>query len=70
MDHMVSIAEFKNQVERLRSMFDIPPIEVPAPTMINQLFLEVRDIMRLQAESITFQGNNRVLMQAMTSTFN
>lgn len=47
-------------------MFDIPPIEVPAVTMINQLYLELRDIMRLQAESVTVQGNNRALMQAMT----
>lgn len=44
-------------------MFSIPPIEVPAETMINQLYLEIRDIMRLQAESITVQGNNRVLLQ-------
>lgn len=44
-------------------MFAIPPIEVPAETMINQLYLELRDIMRLQAEGITVQGNNRMLMQ-------
>lgn len=44
-------------------MFAIPPIEVPAETMINQLYLELRDIMRLQAEGITVQGNSRMLMQ-------
>lgn len=47
-------------------MFDVPPIEVPAATMINHLHLELRDIMRFQAESITIQGNNRVLMQTLT----
>lgn len=63
---MISLADFRNQVEKLKEMFDIPPIEVPAVTMINHLHLELRDIMRLQAESITIQGNNRVLMQTLT----
>lgn len=54
---------FRDQAEKLKNMFAIPPIEVPAETMINQLYLELRDIMRLQAEGITVQGNSRMLMQ-------
>lgn len=65
-DHLISLDDFKNQVEKLKEMFDVPPIEVPAATMINHLHLELRDIMRFQAESITIQGNNRVLMQTLT----
>ncbi|KAL9542636.1 hypothetical protein MBANPS3_008515 [Mucor bainieri] len=69
MDHVISLDDFKRQVAKLKAMFDVPPIEVPAATMINQLFLEMRDVMRLQAESIQIQGNNRALMQTMNSTF-
>lgn len=67
---MISVVDFKSQIEKLIEMFDIPPIKVSASNMINRLFLEMREIMRLQAESVTFQRNNRDLMQAMTSTFN
>lgn len=62
---MISLEDFKTQVEKLKGMFDVPPIEVPATTMINQLHLELRDIMRLQVESISIQGNNRALMQTL-----
>jgi hypothetical protein len=65
-DHMISLENFRSQVEKLKDMFDVLPIEVPAATMINQLYLELRDIMRLQVESISVQGNNRVLMQTLT----
>ncbi|KAI9478246.1 MAG: hypothetical protein EXX96DRAFT_483197 [Benjaminiella poitrasii] len=68
-DHLVSLDDFRKQVEKLKEMFDVPPIEVPAATMINQLFLELRDIMRLEAESIIVQSNNRALAQTMTSTY-
>lgn len=69
MDHVISLDDFRRQVTKLKAMFDVPPIEVPAATMINQLFLEMRDVMRLQAESIQIQGNNRALMQTMNPTF-
>jgi hypothetical protein len=67
---MISITDFKNQVEKLKEMFDIPPIEVPTSTMINHLFLEMREITRLQAERLKFQGINRVLMKALAPAFN
>lgn len=69
MDHIISLDDFRNQVTKLKAMFDVPPIEVPATTMVNQLFLELRDMMRLQAESIQIQGNNRALMQTINPTF-
>jgi hypothetical protein len=69
MDHVISLDDFRNQVTKLKEMFDIPSIEVPAVTMINQLFLELRDVMRLQAESMQMQGNNRALMQTISPNF-
>ncbi|KAK4518369.1 uncharacterized protein ATC70_001722 [Mucor velutinosus] len=69
MDHVISLDDFRKQVTKLKAMFDVPPIEVPAAIMINQLFLEMRDVMRLQAESIQIQGNNRALMQTISPTF-
>jgi hypothetical protein len=66
MDNVISLEDFTAQVQKLRDMFDIPPVEVPAITMVNQLFLEVRDIMRLQAESLIFQGNSRALLQTIS----
>ncbi|CEP14719.1 hypothetical protein [Parasitella parasitica] len=61
MDYVISLDDFQNQVIKLKGMFDVPSIEVPAATMMNQLFLEMRDIMRLQAESMQMQDNNRAL---------
>ncbi|CEP14718.1 hypothetical protein [Parasitella parasitica] len=51
MDYVISLDDFQNHVIKLKGMFDVPSIEVPAATMMNQLFLEMRDIMRLQAET-------------------
>ena len=65
-DHILTLEDFRNQTEKLREMFDVPPVEVPLPTMMDQMFLEMRDIMRLQAESITVQGSNRALMHTLT----
>lgn len=62
-DYIISMSDFREQAEKLKDMFDVPPIEVPAEAMVNQLYLELRDIMKLQAESFILQGNNRVLMQ-------
>lgn len=67
---MISLDTFRDQVEKLKEMFDVPPIEVPAATMVDHLILELRDIMRLQAEGQTIQGSNRILQQTMSSGFN
>ncbi|KAI8080755.1 uncharacterized protein B0P05DRAFT_578990 [Gilbertella persicaria] len=69
MEHLVALDEFQKRVQKFKDMFDIPPVQVPFTTMIDQLFLELRDVMRLQAESITVQSNNRALMQTMGSNF-
>ncbi|KAI9303278.1 hypothetical protein BJ944DRAFT_165714 [Cunninghamella echinulata] len=41
--------EFKQQAKRIRQMFIIPPIEAPTATLIEQLYLELKDIVRLQS---------------------
>ncbi|CAO3615313.1 unnamed protein product [Cunninghamella echinulata] len=41
--------EFKQQAKRIRQMFIIPPIEAPTTTLIEQLYLELKDIVRLQS---------------------
>lgn len=61
---------FRNQAEKVKEMFDVPPIEVPAATMVDHLTLELRDIMRLQAEGLNVQGNTRALYQTMNPSFN
>ena len=50
-------------------MFDVPPVEVPLPVIVDQMLIELRDAMRLQAESIAFQGSSRDLMHTLGSTF-
>lgn len=46
---MKPFTEFKQQAIRVRQMFVIPPIEVPTITLIEQLYLELKDIIRLQS---------------------
>ncbi|KAI8060907.1 hypothetical protein BC940DRAFT_327925 [Gongronella butleri] len=43
--------QFQQQVTRVRQMFTVPPIQVPAQTLVDQLYLELREIMRLQSTS-------------------
>lgn len=38
-------------------MFTAPPVQVPVSTLIDQLYLELRDVMRLQAETALFQSS-------------
>ncbi|EIE91229.1 hypothetical protein RO3G_15940 [Rhizopus delemar RA 99-880] len=62
-ERVVFIANFKRRITKTKSMFDTPPFEVPENTLINQLLLELRDVMRLEAESVIMQGNSRILTQ-------
>lgn len=62
-ERVVFIANFKRRIAKTKSMFDTPPFEVPENTLINQLLLELRDVMRLEAESVVMQGNTRILTQ-------
>ncbi|KAI9256703.1 hypothetical protein BY458DRAFT_535349 [Sporodiniella umbellata] len=60
-EQIVSMANFKRRIVRIKSMFEVPPLELPDATLINQLLLELRDIMRLEVESVGLQGNGRTL---------
>lgn len=50
--------DLKKETIRVRSMFTAPPVEVPVSTLIDQLYLELRDVMRLQAETALFQSSS------------
>ncbi|ORX50543.1 hypothetical protein DM01DRAFT_317113 [Hesseltinella vesiculosa] len=47
------VDQFQHQVVRVRQMFNVPPIQVPMHTLVDQLYLELRQVMRLQATSNT-----------------
>ncbi|RCI06289.1 hypothetical protein CU098_009425 [Rhizopus stolonifer] len=64
-EQVVSMANFKRRINRIKSMFETPPLELPESTLINQLLLELRDIMRLEVESVNLQGNNRILTHTL-----
>ncbi|KAI8993718.1 hypothetical protein BDB01DRAFT_715878 [Pilobolus umbonatus] len=64
MDQSMSLDDFKNDIRKLRNMFDIPPVEVPAPVMINQMFIDLKEIMRLQAENMVIMDTRQVQEQA------
>ena len=57
--------EFENQVKHIQRMFITPPVQVPTTMLNDQLFLELRDVMRLQAETLMFQSS-----KAASSTIN
>ena len=60
-----ALSEFKSQVNHIQRMFITPPVQVPAATLNDQLLLELRDVMRLQAETMMFQSS-----KAASSTAN
>ncbi|KAI8967149.1 hypothetical protein BDF20DRAFT_928786 [Mycotypha africana] len=61
-DHDISLNQFRKQVKKLLAMFTMPPVEVPAARMIHQLFLELRDAMRLlQNDSHVSEINERIV---------
>ncbi|KAI8139159.1 hypothetical protein BJV82DRAFT_646300 [Fennellomyces sp. T-0311] len=60
-----ALNEFKSQVNHIQRMFTTPPVQVPTAMLNDQLFLELRDVMRLQAETIMFQSS-----KAASSTAN
>ncbi|KAI9498426.1 hypothetical protein BDB00DRAFT_754914 [Zychaea mexicana] len=62
---LMTLNEFRNQVQHIQRMFVTPPVQVPLATLNDQLFLELRDVMRLQAETIMFQSS-----KAFSSTAN
>jgi hypothetical protein len=49
------LTELLQRAERVRKMFVIPPIEVPAITLIDHLYLELKEIMRLQSATASYQ---------------
>ncbi|KAI7849649.1 hypothetical protein BDC45DRAFT_546878 [Circinella umbellata] len=53
----VALNEFEMQVKHIQRMFITPPVQVPTTMLNDQLFLELRDVMRLQAETIMFQSS-------------
>ncbi|KAL0087116.1 hypothetical protein F4703DRAFT_1735366 [Phycomyces blakesleeanus] len=57
--------EFKGRVTKVRQMFDVPPIEVPADMLIDQLYLVLRSVMQSQADNLAFPGATRVMTTAM-----
>ncbi|KAG0186217.1 hypothetical protein DFQ28_008166 [Apophysomyces sp. BC1034] len=65
-DELIPVDEFKTQVQKVRRMFDTVPIQVPVPILIDQLQLELRDIMRLQAEGLMFHNSTRSLTMTIT----
>ncbi|KAI9262296.1 hypothetical protein BDA99DRAFT_438784 [Phascolomyces articulosus] len=60
-----TLNDFESQVKHIQRMFVTPPVQVPAAMLNDQLFLELRDVMRLQAETIMFQSN-----KALSNTSN
>ncbi|KAI9311467.1 hypothetical protein BX666DRAFT_929792 [Dichotomocladium elegans] len=54
-------SRLKSQVANVLEMFTTPPVEIPMNNLVDQLFLELRDVMRLQAETVAFQTNGRPL---------
>ncbi|KAF7724279.1 hypothetical protein EC973_001180 [Apophysomyces ossiformis] len=67
MDEFTPVGEFRSQVQKVRRMFDMAPVQVPVPRLIDQLYLELRDIMRLQAEGLVFQNNARIPTMTITN---
>lgn len=53
---ITQLSELLQQAERVRKMFAIPPIEVPAITLIDHLYLELKEIMRLQSAASSYQN--------------
>ncbi|KAI8366708.1 uncharacterized protein BYT42DRAFT_540161 [Radiomyces spectabilis] len=66
-DQSAPLEAFIEQVAKVRKMFFIPPIEIPTTTLIDQLYLDLREIMRYQAESVAFQEPARALSLTMNS---
>ncbi|ORE20423.1 hypothetical protein BCV71DRAFT_175808 [Rhizopus microsporus] len=60
-DQVVVIANFKRQVTKIRTMLDVPPAEAPLALLVDQLRMELREIMRLEVETIITHGVNREL---------
>jgi hypothetical protein len=51
----VSATDVGADIEGIRGMFDTPPPTVSLDTLIDQLLLEMREALRLQAEGQTQQ---------------
>ncbi|KAI8096918.1 uncharacterized protein BX664DRAFT_257113 [Halteromyces radiatus] len=68
-DDTIPLVDFKQQAERIRRMFNIPPIEVPAVTLIDQLYLELKDIMRLQSATTTYQDQWNTTAVSVSSIY-
>ncbi|KAI7862227.1 hypothetical protein BDF14DRAFT_1858334 [Spinellus fusiger] len=50
---------FGKQLTSIRNMFDVPPVQVPATVLIDQLLIELGNIMRSQAENLGFSVPSR-----------
>ncbi|KAI9029113.1 hypothetical protein CLU79DRAFT_736311 [Phycomyces nitens] len=59
------INEFRRKVTKVRQMFEVPSIEVPADILIEQLYLGLRSVMQSQADNLSFPGATRVMTTAM-----
>lgn len=54
------LEDLVKQAAAVRDMFTIPSIQVPTNVLVDQLFLELRDIMRLQSETVLLQSSSGV----------